>query len=98
MPIKLELILHGTQSSRDLQGGLTSSGTASTVNVPVKAPREAVVYSRPMACAVYPPADIQLMLRPRCTAAASLKSEKQGVTAELAGGTWMPERRSCPVI
>ena len=24
-------------------------GTASTVNVPVKAPREAVVYSRPMA-------------------------------------------------
>ena len=28
---------------------LTSMGTASTVNVPVKAPREAVVYSRPMA-------------------------------------------------
>ncbi len=32
-----------------LNSGLTRSGTASTVKVPVKAPREAVVYSRPMA-------------------------------------------------
>lgn len=34
----------------------TRMGTASTVNVPVKAPRDAVVYSRPNACSVYPPA------------------------------------------
>lgn len=31
-------------------------GTAKTVKVPVKAPLEAVVYSKPIACSVYPPA------------------------------------------
>ena len=33
----------------------TRIGTASTVNVPVNAPLEAVVYSKPIACSVYPP-------------------------------------------
>jgi len=34
----------------------TRMGTARTVKVPVKAPLEAVVYSKPIACSVYPPA------------------------------------------
>ncbi len=33
----------------------TRMGTARTVNVPVKAPRDAVVSSSPIACRVYPP-------------------------------------------